>query len=99
MRTRGTTLNDNLSVFQWLPSVGAGCRCLKCRGLPEETAPKTAPIPTARQVTHLCLKGRDKERLIHLQAFKSRTHFTRPCLIKKWQRRPAARTSMLGQSV
>src|SRR5437867_7131730 len=44
MRTRGITLNDNLSVFQWLPSVGAGCRCLKCRGLPRETAPETAPV-------------------------------------------------------
>src|SRR5207247_6224669 len=29
--------------LRWLPSVGAGCRCLKCRALPRETAPITAP--------------------------------------------------------
>src|SRR5436190_13101993 len=47
MRARGITLNDNLSVFQWLPSVGAGCRWLKCRSLPGETAPETAPLVLA----------------------------------------------------
>ena len=26
IRVRNLNLNDNLSVFQWLPSVGAGCR-------------------------------------------------------------------------
>ncbi len=35
--------NFKLSVFQGFPSIGAGTLPLKCRDLPEETAPQTAP--------------------------------------------------------
>src|SRR5437879_5310672 len=57
MRARGINLHDNLSAFQWLPSVGAGCRWRKCRGLPGEPAPITAP-PNGRF---------DRENLTHTE--------------------------------